>query len=168
MRVTRSRFRGTVERHSEAVALLEKPGDIALVVRDVPRLLVFACPDGCGDIVPVNLDPRSDKAWQYYRRGEAISLYPSVWRDEGCKAHFILWNDVIYWGGVRDVAPTPLALRKAVLSKLASVRFKSFFEIALELNEIPWEVNAACKELVRKGAAEEATGKRRGYFRLRY
>ena len=76
MRVRRARFRGTVERHAEAVALLEMPGDMALVVRGVPRMLVFVCPDGCGDIVPVNLDGRADKAWRYYRRDGRSSLIP--------------------------------------------------------------------------------------------
>lgn len=166
MRVTRTRFRGIVERHSEAVQLLEKPGDIALVVRGVPRMLVFACPDGCGDIVPVNLDPRADKAWHYYRRDDGDSLYPSVWREEGCQSHFILWNDAIYWNGIGNKTTSPLALRKAVLTALVSENFKSYFEIALELDEIPWAVGVTCSTLVQEGIAEEAAGKGKGRFRL--
>lgn len=159
---------GTVERHSDAVALLKQPGDMALVVRGKPRMLVFSCPDGCGDILPVNLDPRADKAWHYYERRGTRSLYPSVWRDEGCGAHFILWDDVIYWSRLND-GPTPSGLLKdKVLRELSATDYRSYFEIALALDEIPWAVSSACRQLVSDGLAEERARKDRvGFFRRR-
>ena len=168
MRVKRARMRGTVERHSDAVALLEQPGDMSLVIRGVPRMLVFSCPDGCGDILPVNLDPRADKAWRYYERCGTRTLYPSVWRDEGCGAHFILWDDVIYWSRLND-GPTPTAiLKERVFGELSASHYRSYFDIALSLDEIPWAVSGACWQLVKDGLAEERAPKEReGFFRRR-
>lgn len=162
----RARNRGTVERHSEALALLEHPGDFVLVERGVPRLLVIACPDGCGDVVPVNLDERAAKAWRLYQRAERTTLYPSVWRDEGCEAHFVLWNDVIYWSGFKDGESQPSSDLKAVLRSLRADDFRSPFQIALDLDEIPWAVAQACQELVRDCKAEEGTGKMKHHYKL--
>lgn len=139
---------------------------MALVYRGVPRMLVFACPDGCGDVLPVNLDARADKAWHFYQRAGANTLFPSVWRDEGCQAHFILWNDVIYWGGFDRRKADP-ALRGSVLSKLDPDAFKAYFDLALALDEVPWSVLVACEQLVGEGLAEEAPGKRKGHFKRR-
>jgi hypothetical protein len=166
MKVRRARLRGRVERHADAIALLKEPGDMALVERGVRRLLVFACPDGCGDVVPVNLDPRAGKAWRYYDKGNAVTLYPSVWRDEGCRAHFILWNDTIYWSGFGPEVRQSDALRQAVRQALRADEFRSYADIAVELNEIPWAVWVACDELVARGAAIEAPGHERGRYRL--
>lgn len=137
---------------------------MALVHRGVPRMLVFACPDGCGDVLPVNLDDRADKAWRFYQREGANTLYPSVWRDEGCQAHFILWNDVIYWNGFDRHEADP-ALEAAVLSELDPTTFKSYFDVALALDEVPWSVLVACERLVRGGLAVQAPGKGKGRFK---
>lgn len=166
MRVRRARNRGTVGRHSEALALLEHPGDFVLVERGVPRLLVIACPDGCGDVVPVNLDERAAKAWRLYKRAERSTLYPSVWRDEGCEAHFVLWNDVIHWSGSNDGERQSSADLETVLQHLRLDEFRAPFEIALDLDEIPWAVAQACQELVRDRKAEEGTGKMKYHYRL--
>lgn len=166
MRVRRARNRGTVERHSEALALLEQPGDFVLVDRGVPRLLVIACPDGCGDVVPVNLDERAAKAWRLYQRAERTTLYPSVWRDEGCEAHFVLWNDIIYWSGLDDGESQSSSDLNAVHRRLRADEFQSPFQIALDLDEIPWAVAQACQELVRDRKAEEGTGKMKHHYRL--
>ena len=167
MKVRRARFRGTVERFADAIPLLARPGDFALVARGVPRMLVFACPEGCGDILPINLDPRAGKSWRYYNRDGINSLYPSVWRDEGCEAHFILWNDIIYWNGLGLETTPPEKLRQLTLSKLTATTFATPLEIAAEFDEIPWIISIACGELVRRGLAEEGTGKFRGSYRLR-
>jgi len=167
LRVRRAQLRGTVERHGEALALLKKPGDMVLVVRGVPRMLVFACPDGCGDVLPVNLDSRADKAWRLYQREGTNTLFPSVWRDEGCGAHFILWDDIIYWNGFDDEPTLPAELKKAVLSGLKEDEFLPFFEIAQALDEIPWAVHVVCHDLVRENIAVEGVGRERGTFKLR-
>lgn len=166
LRARRARFRGTVNHQGEAISLLEKPGDIVMVERGVPRLLVFSCPDGCGDIVPVNLDERADKAWRFYRRDGRSTLYPSVWRDEGCQAHFVLWNDMIYWSGFSDGEEQSSVPIESVIAMLSHDEFRSYFLVAVELEEIPWAVRAACEQLVRDRLAEEGTGKMRGRYRL--
>jgi len=137
-----------------------------LVERGVPRLLVFSCPDGCGDVVPVNLDERAAKAWRLYQRAERTTLYPSVWRDEGCEAHFVLWNDVIYWSGFNDAERQSSADLEVVLQRLRVGEFRAPFQIALDLDEIPWAVAQACQELVREGKVEEGTGKMKRHYRL--
>lgn len=141
---------------------------MALVIRGIPRMLVFSCPDGCGDVLPINLDPRADKAWRYYSRKGASTLYPSVWRDEGCGAHFILWDDVIYWSRFNDGHTPSEVLKDLVLKELSAGEYRSYFEIALALDEIPWAVSGACWQLVKDGLAEEKASRlREGYFRRR-
>lgn len=135
--------------------MLEQPGDSVTVVRGRPRSLVMACPDGCGSLLTVNLDPRAGKAWRLYARGK-LSLYPSVWRDGGCGAHFVLWKDHILWCGADDDGdysprydPSLEAKVVAALSKTP----KSANEIADELDEVPWEVDRLLNHLVRSGRA---------------
>src|SRR3954466_5762253 len=96
-RTRTAHLRGTVSHRAEADKLLAEPGDLVLVVRGVARSLVMMCPDGCGDIITVNLDRRAGKAWSFYKDKRGLSLFPSVWRDTGCGAHFILWANTIFW-----------------------------------------------------------------------
>jgi len=126
-------------------------------VRGVPRGLVMQCPDGCGEVLTVNLDPRTDKAWRLYRYRDQVTLYPSVWRHDGCKAHFIVWRNIVLWCDSHDgVKWEDVALVAAVRSELGRVpqRFRHFDEIAARLSAVPWEVSWACDQLVREGAAE--------------
>jgi len=159
------RFRGTVENRHEANELLEQPGDSVTVVRGRPRSFVMACPDGCGSVLTVNLDPRAGKAWRFYEK-DRRSLFPSVWRDSGCGAHFVLWKDRILWcDGEDDYEPPkyePIH-QEAVIAVLSDIP-KSANEIADELDEIPWEVDRALKHLVRAGQAE-SLGKDPARFR---
>lgn len=168
MNERRARLKATVERLSDGVAHLKQPGDMILVERGVERLLVFRCPDGCGDTVPVNLDPRAGPPWRLYRRRGRNTLFPSVWRLEGCRAHFILWNDRIYWSGADSFEEAASnELLASVRAALTRERFRPFVEIASELNEIPWAILVACKDLVRAGHAEEGRGDAKGQFRSR-
>lgn len=168
MRERHARLKATVERLSEAAPHLGHPGDMVLVSRGVDRLLVFKCPDGCGETVPVNLDPRAGPAWRLYTKSGSSTLYPSVWRTEGCRAHFILWDDRIYWTGADQFEDAvDDALVAAVHDVLPSRDHMSFADIAGELGEIPWAVLVACERLVRLGLAEEGRGRARGSFRRR-
>lgn len=168
MKQRRAKLRATVERLSDGARYLEQPGDMVLVQRGVERLLVFKCPDGCGDTVPVNLDPRAGPPWRLFRKGGQCTLYPSVWRTQGCRAHFILWNDRIYWTGTdwfEDVIDE--SFLSLVREAMPTKDFRSFVEIAAQLNEIPWETLVACERLVRTGFADEGPDKGRGSFRRR-
>ncbi|MCC5051269.1 hypothetical protein LLE70_07200 [Xanthomonas campestris pv. aberrans] len=138
-----------------ADGLLERPGDCVLVERGVPRSLVMRCPDGCGEIITVNLDPRASKAWRFYRHRNQVSLFPSVWRDTGCGSHFIVWNHVIIWCDFRDrprhayVDDVPV-LREKILGVLGS-QWRHYWDIAQDLDEVPWDVNYVCETMAQNG-----------------
>lgn len=164
----RVRDRGTVESRHDADALLERPGDVVLVERGRPRSLVFSCPDGCGSVLTINLDPRAGKAWRLYKRGEAMSLYPSVWRDNGCRAHFVLWHDRLLWCGPGDQGgdepPYAAEIEALVLSAL-TVEYQTANAIAERLGEIPWEITRIADRLVKAGKAEARNVTGTKYYR---
>jgi hypothetical protein len=132
----------------------------------------MACPDGCGDTLTINLDPRTAKAWRFYRKRNQVSIYPSVWRDTGCLSHFIVWNHQIMWCGNReedsDIAPEePEALGERILA-LSTREWQHYTELAERLDEVPWDVIRLCREMTHPpGILVEREGKSRGYFRLR-
>jgi len=168
---TKIRFRGTVARLSDASAHIELPGDTVLVERGRPRLLMISCPCGCGELFPINLDPRAGPAWRLYsdpRRG--VSLYPSVWRESGCESHYVIWRNRIYlFGTYEDELDSASAdeltkLVELVMDRLPTEGLASFYDIAESLNAIPWDVLTVCRRLVRMRVAREGKGKQRGSF----
>jgi hypothetical protein len=165
----RIRLCAEVEHRHDADAFLKTAGDAVLVQRGRPRSLVIACPDGCGEVLAVNLDPRSGKAWRIYRKGNAVSLSPSVWRDGGCESHFIVWRGHIIWCNRFEYDnEQPVydgALETEVLETLSTVQFRSPQDIAEQLNEIPWDVMGAARNLVTRGLAEYGSGAQRQSIR---
>jgi hypothetical protein len=148
---------GQGERRQDAEAMLVSPGDAALVVRGPIRSLVMACPDGCGETLVVNLDPRAGKAWRLDRRGEGVTLYPSVWRDGGCESHFIVWRGYIGWcdrftAGNREPRYDP-TIEPRVLAAMKTDIARSAETIANEIDEIVWDVSRAANRLVDRGEA---------------
>jgi hypothetical protein len=166
------RFKGKVASRGAASALLQEPGDAALVERGRPRLLLLSCPCGCGQQFPINLDPRAGPAWRMYWNGpRELSLYPSVWRESDCMSHYVIWRNKIFLFGRYeddlDSSPQPdemVRLVDLVRERLPEKSLVSFFEIAEELDAIPWDVLMVCRRLVRAGTAREGTGKQRGSF----
>lgn len=159
-----------MHRHGADV-LLERPGDFVLVNRGVLRSFVMACPDGCGDTLTINLDPRSDKAWRFYRKRNQISVFPSVWRDTGCKSHFIIWNHTIVWCdsdvGSSDVVIEEEAQLGTRVLPLCTQEWQHYTQLAEQLGEVPWDINRVCRTLSRhQGVLVEGVGKLRGYFKL--
>jgi len=134
------------------------------VVRGVPRSIVMACPDGCGELLPINLDRRVGKAWRTYDTGQDFTIFPSVWRDTGCRAHFIVWRDKILWPDARGTTEPVFdeGFLSSVLGRLSNSGFTSFETIAEDLHMIPWEALWACKALVRQRRAVEG---KHGVFR---
>lgn len=156
--------KGEVASRAEATPLLKSPGDLVVVLRSRPRLLVAVCPDGCGSEVVVNLDRRAGPAWSLYRSERGVSIFPSIWRDDGCRSHFVIWNGQLFL--FRDDyawAPDEVDehIRSAVEATLAG-RDQHFTEIADRIGEVPWSVLAACESLVRAGRARR--GKARGEY----
>lgn len=167
--VRKSRWRGIGACRDEAEPLLEQDGDIAGVVRGRPRSLLMKCPDGCGDTLVINLDPRAGKAWRIDIRKEEVSLYPSVWREAGCRSHFILWRDRILWCGrfeEDNEEPTyDTALESAVYAELDAVLYRGADDIAAHIGEISWEVARALRYLAQAGQAVEGRGLNRNLYR---
>lgn len=163
MRVDRVRFVGQVSTHDEAVtAIQQQSGDAVLVVRGIVRSLILNCPCGCGHYLTINLDSRVGPAWRIYLRQNALTLFPSYWRDSHCESHFILWGNRIYWcdrdDWLRDeVSP---GLRQSVLEALPN-EFTRYEIVAEKIGEIPWDVLDACRALAREGKVEQHRDRRR-------
>lgn len=170
MRADSYRIMGVAERYSEAVQLLAQPGDCAIVQRGSRfTQLVIRCPDGCGAVLSINLDPRSGPAWRMYKRNDTWSLYPSVDRSTGCLSHFIFWNGRILWTEApEDVEPELMArLTDAIMGAMPALGSASYVEIADTLGEDPWDTLAACRFLAKRERVVEGTGRMRGIFSIR-
>jgi hypothetical protein len=159
---------GSAAYRDEAETMLAAPGDAALVERGILRSLIMRCPDGCGETLVVNLDPRAGKAWRLYRRREAVSIYPSVWRDGGCESHFIIWKDRILWcepfeEGNEEPDYDP-AIEPLVLDVLPVNRFIDPVTIAQQLDLIVWDAGKALRRLVARGEAREGVDSLKGSF----
>lgn len=89
----------TVETQGDArAALAGRPDALVVVRRHWTRAVLFNCPDGCGDVLVINVDPSAGQAWRLREdEGGGITLMPSVWRSSGCYAHFILWRSRVWW-----------------------------------------------------------------------
>ena len=147
--------------------MLQESGDVALVERGRPRHLIVRCPCGCGDDISLNVDPEAGPCWRLLRRGEALTVMPSVWRETGCESHFFLWRDEVDWldwyaygDGVVDTS-----LRERVARALDAHEFRSVHEVAFEIDASLHTVFRACQELVHEARAVEGTGRERGLFR---
>jgi Family of unknown function (DUF6527) len=166
-RATRVEFRGIIEHRHEADGLVTMAGQAALVHRGVDRSITLACPDGCGEMLTVNLDRRSGPAWRFYRDADSISIFPSVWRTTGCKSHFIVWRSRIYWcDWHEELEPTSEAFEHVVLAKLTSA-FQEYTAVADQLGTVPWAVLVACNRLTTHGLAQRGAGDEKHCFRLR-
>ena len=165
-RSNRLAFKARVEQRHEANPLLKMPGDAALVHRGVLRSLVMACPDGCGELLTINLDARAGKAWRVYGSQVELSLFPSVWRQTGCKSHFILWRSKIYWCDWGDELDTAMEDVVELVRGRLSNELAPYVDIADALQLVLWAALSACQRLVREGVAQEGKNKLRGHFRL--
>lgn len=168
MRARRAKLKGTVGSRGDALALVDKPGDLALVERGKLRSIVIQCPDGCGDKLTINLDPEAGAAWRLYSDLGGRTLYPSVWRTTGCESHFILWSNRIYWMDRRDPKPSQtrlVSIRSSVLGRLVSTEWTSVVQLADVLDESPWLLARVCQRLALDGVLEKSD-QDRDCFRL--
>lgn len=159
MLARKATMKGVSASRSEALSMIDSAGDLALVERGKLRAVVIQCPDGCGEKLTINLDPDAGKYWRLYREQDHLTLYPSVWRTTGCRSHFIIWADQIYWMDWRDPRPTDqklLLVRSAVMDRVLQEAWISVERLALEINENPWLVARVCQILCREGLFEES------------
>lgn len=163
------RDRGRVQNHGDAAHKLAGPGDFVVVERGRPRSIVLSCPDGCGEVITINLDPRGGPAWRLYVSRKGVTLYPSIWRESGCGSHFIVWNSKIFWCDAWDEDPSAENLDRdldsRVLAALPLDSFVAYFDVAFRLGEIPWDVLRACRRLERAGVAQCGVDAERFLFR---
>jgi hypothetical protein len=98
-----------------------------------------------------------------------VTLLPSVWRDSGCKSHFIVWHDTILWCDWHiEAEMEPENLTPELDGRVFEVlndQFVPFAELAQQLNVIPWEVARVCRILKARGLAEEDSHARFGHYR---
>jgi hypothetical protein len=166
-------LRNIITSRAEAAVYLREPGDCVIIERGTPRALVLACPCGCGENFPINLDARVGKAWRLYKANDtgAVSVYPSIWRDDGCESHYVIWRDKIYLFGNseddfdKEDLPDRLAFSKTILSKLPFKGHISYLEISDTLEANPWDVLSICRSLVRNHQAIEGSQAMRGKFK---
>jgi Family of unknown function (DUF6527) len=169
-RATKLSLISEVERVGDANTLLKEPGQVVIVKRGSIRSIVFSCPDGCGELLTINLDPRAGKAWRLYKTNHGITLFPSVWRDNGCGSHFIVWRDKILWLGFESdysqssINASNQELELRIVAVLTN-QLRSYLDIADELNEIPWDVLYSCKNLVKKDMVKCGLGKQQDWFK---
>ena len=157
-------FRGAVEHRHEADERIRAPGEAVVVRRGVDRSLTMLCPDGCGETLTINLDRRTGPAWRLYIEGQAVSLYPSVWRDTGCCSHFIVWKSRIYWCDCEEeLQSMDEEFEARVLSALGP-SLQPYSQVAAALDVVPWAVLSACCRLKLRGLAREGIGDQRGQF----
>ncbi|MEK6805728.1 MAG: DUF6527 family protein [Pseudomonadota bacterium] len=133
--------------------------------------MVLKCPDGCGETLTINLDPRAAKAWRFYRRRNQVSIFPSIWRDTGCRSHFIIWHHVIDWCDWGDsVDDVEIEDERELLDRALAIcthEWQHFTNLAEKLDAIPWDVNRVCRSLVNDdGVLEQGIGENLGFFRL--
>jgi hypothetical protein len=166
---------GTVTHRAEAAAYLKRPGDSVIIERGILRALILACPCGCTENFPINLDNRVGKAWTFYKTKDigAISIYPSIWRDDGCESHYIIWRNEIYLFGQsddefeNDNLSTLTNVIELVFDQLQNDRYRSYTDISEDLDLIPWDVLWVCKKLVKNNRAIEGQKGQRGSFKRR-
>lgn len=170
MTVIRLNLEAIVNARSDANDRLRVRGDAVLVQRDTPRWLIMKCPCGCNDIIPINLDERSGPAWEFYDEPtNGLSVFPSVWRDTGCKSHFIIWYGRIWLfdGSSEDGPNIPESVLQPLIVKVQKVLSSEpihFREIARTLGAVPWDVQYVCQQLVNAGYAQEGSDTQRGFF----
>lgn len=60
--------------------------------------VAMICPCGCGEILHMNLLPKSRPRWRLTENEDGtVTLYPSIWRKKGCGSHFFLRRGLIKW-----------------------------------------------------------------------
>ncbi len=67
----------------------------------------LSCPCGCGEVIQLSLLPNDSPSWTFTRgRRGSPSLWPSVWRRQGCGSHFWLCDGRVIWAGLLDATPS--------------------------------------------------------------
>lgn len=60
-------------------------------------IAAMRCPCGCSTLLEMNLLPDSEPVWTLGMEVTVPTLHPSVWRKDGCRAHFLLRSGRVIW-----------------------------------------------------------------------
>ena len=59
---------------------------------------VMQCPCGCRENIHLNFVRGHDSVWTYrIGRDGTVTLFPSVWKNQGCRSHFFVRKGVLIW-----------------------------------------------------------------------
>lgn len=62
---------------------------------------LFRCPCGCNDVITLSLQPVHRPHWMLRMEHDGTpTLYPSVFRDVGCRSHFCIGAGRVFWAKV--------------------------------------------------------------------
>jgi Family of unknown function (DUF6527) len=164
-------LRARVQSRSEAASFLSRAGDMVLVDRRRRRWLLLQCPDGCGEIISLNLDPQSGPAWRCYELQEKITVYPSIWRKSGCRSHFIIWDNKVFGIDETNWPGFSTDLNSEIESKVPGILADSaapvhYSRLADLLGVLPWTMLTICRGLQQRGLIAEMKGTESGTFQL--
>jgi hypothetical protein len=108
-------FRVTQRLADWALGGLSKRRHRAVLVAELPRVLVpgtayligegehrwavaLRCPCGCRETIQLNLVPEMRPRWTARVEDDrTLSLSPSVWRQVGCRSHFVMNRGRVAW-----------------------------------------------------------------------
>ncbi len=65
--------------------------------RNSLNFLSMLCPCGCGANIRLSLIQEDSPSWSISINKDLISVYPSVWRNRGCRSHFFVRSGKIKW-----------------------------------------------------------------------
>lgn len=72
-----------------------------------PYWALFRCPSGCGEVISLSLQPAHNPRWSVKTDGKGRpTLYPSVWRNNGCRSHFWVEAGRVLWCRDSGAAPS--------------------------------------------------------------
>jgi hypothetical protein len=59
---------------------------------------VMQCPCGCKESIHLNFVHGHDAVWTYrVKRDGTITLFPSIWKNHGCRSHFFVREGLLQW-----------------------------------------------------------------------
>lgn len=104
IQIVESKFAHRLQTDHQIVYLDEFPEKIydktIYIVGEIkhPWLLAFKCPCGCQNLIQLNLLKDADPCWRFkVDKKRKINIYPSVWRTNGCRSHFLVQSSKIRW-----------------------------------------------------------------------
>lgn len=66
--------------------------------KDYVKWAYLKCPCGCGDILSLSLMKSIKPNWKLrIDKNKLPTLYPSIWREDGCESHFWIWKGKLEW-----------------------------------------------------------------------